>query len=395
MNDDGLLIADVLGAMGLLVAQRVEGERFRWIGTPPPWAEDFGCTVDGPCELAASFAFMGLFLHDAKAFWANAEGAATISSSPWSEPDVNGVDHQLEAVAMRLPSGGGGESGRGADDDAVEVVAVAGAGADFVQTQSILQAARERRLAVDRELAVQRQVEQQLRLRVEQRTVELARTNEQLRTLAAQVGLAEQRERHRLAVGLHDHVGQLLAVAKLRASAERANAADPSQRERMDGLLDVMNQAIDATRTLTFELSPPMLYELGLVATLASLVEQTSRQHTTIACVFRDDEEPKAVAQDVEVVLFQIARELINNVLKHAKATRLVVETRAESGSMVMSVTDDGTGFDERVLHEPVVGVGGFGLYSVRERMDYLGGRLEVDTRPGAGTTVRVHAPTV
>jgi len=386
VNDDTSLIADVLGAMGLLVAKRVDGG-FRWIGTPPPWSEDFGCAASEPCDLISSFAFMALFLHDAEAFWAEAEGAATISSAPWSEPDRVGVDHQLEAVAMRLPTGSG------ADDEAVEVVAVAGAGADFVQTQSILQAARERRLAVDRELAVQRQVEQQLRLRVEQRTVELARTNEQLRTLAAQVGLAEQRERHRLAVGLHDHVGQLLAAAKLQAAAERAAAADPAQRERLGALLEVMDKAIDATRTLTFELSPPMLYELGLVATLASLVEQIARQHASIACVFCDDGEPKEMSQDVEVVLFQVARELINNALKHAAATRLVVETRAEPGVLVMAVTDDGVGFDERVLHEPVVGAGGFGLCTVRERMDHLGGRLEVDTRPGAGTTVRVQVP--
>jgi len=96
----------------------------------------------------------------------------------------------------------------------------------------------------------------------------------------------------------------------------------------------------------------------------------------------------------VEVVLFQVARELINNVLKHAQATRLVVETRAgtgaEGGAMVMSVTDDGAGFDGQVLQEPVVGAGGFGLYSVRERLEHLGGRMEVDTRPGAGTVIRV-----
>ncbi len=349
MNDDTTLIAGVLGAMGLLVAQRVEGA-YRWVGTPPPWAEAFGCTADGPCDLAEAFAFMGLFLHDAEAFWADAQGEATISSAPWSEPDAQGVEHQLEAVAMRL-SGGPGVAGAPGRD----VVAIAGAGVDFAQTQSILQAARERRLTVDRELAVQRRVEQQLRLRVEQRTVELARTNEQLRTLASQVGLAEQRERHRLAIGLHDHVGQLLAAAKLLAEAERADAVDPAARERLTRLLTVMNQAIEATRTLTFELSPPMLYELGLVATLASLTEQIGRQHPSIACVFRDDGEPKAVPQDVEVVFFQIARELINNVLKHAQATRLVVDTRAVGGELVLSVTDDGAGFDAQTLTEPVL----------------------------------------
>lgn len=389
MSNDAAMVAGVLHAMGLLVAERLPDGSFRWVYPPPPWAESFGCTADGPCDLAAAFAFMGLFLQDAEVFWERAEGAATITSAPWSEPDAHGVEHQLEAVAMRLLPAGAGE------DDAAEVLAVAGAGADIAQTQSILQAARERRLAVDRELAVHRQVEQQLRLRVEQRTVELARTNEQLRALASQVALAEQRERHRLAVGLHDHVGQLLAAAKLGVSAAKPAAADAEQQQRLARVLDALNQAIDATRTLTFELSPPMLYELGLVATLASLVEQTAARHPQVAFSFRDDDAVKPLAQDLEVVLFQVARELIGNALKHANATRMDITTGVDGGRLVLSVSDDGVGFDPRVLDEPVVGPGGFGLYSVRERLQGLGAGLEVETGPGAGTVARVVAPLI
>ncbi|MEE9405096.1 MAG: sensor histidine kinase [Algisphaera sp.] len=383
MNEKHPPTANVLRAMGLLVAERCDlsPTGYRWLADPPPWAQAFGCTPQAPCDLANSFAFMDLFLEDAVAFWNQAQGPATLSSASWSEPDDVGVNHQLEAVALRL-----------VDPDA-EIVAIAGAGADFEHTQGILQAARDRRLSVDRELAMQREVEQQLRLRVEQRTAELARTNERLRAMGSQVALAEQRERHRLAVGLHDHVGQLLAAAKLRIAAERARAEDPTLTQGLTEVLDVLGQAIDATRTLTFELSPPMLYELGLVATLASLVEQMGRRHPGIDCVFRDDGDDRNPTQDVEVVLFQVIRELINNALKHAQASQLVVETRREGANMVLTVTDNGAGFNVAQLEEPVVGPGGFGLYSVREQLMHWGACLEVESAPGAGTVARVVAP--
>ena len=389
MNDHASLVACVLRSMGLLVALRCEEAEtgFRWLGEPPPWAESFGCVPGGECDLVGAFAFMDMFVDDADAFWDEgrdgARGEASLHSAPWSEPDDAGVIHQLEAVALRLSS------------PAADVIAIAGAGADFSQTQSILQAARERRLAVDRELAVQRQVEQQLRLRVEQRTAELARTNEQLRTMGSEVALAEQRERHRLAVGLHDHVGQLLAAAKLQVGAQRirdqrTGDAGADRAAALTEVLDVLGQAIDATRTLTFELSPPMLYELGLMATLASLVDQVSQRHPGVACTFRDAGETSMVGQDAEVVLFQVVRELISNALKHGQPSRLVVDARREGRELVLTVTDDGVGFDVAKLAEPVVGAGGFGLFTVRERLEQLGGRLEVESAVGSGTTARV-----
>ena len=413
--------AAVLRAMGLLVAGRsprhgaggaeAEAEAgagagagsasaagpggFAWLCDPPPWAESFGCVPGGACDLAGSFAFMGLFLEDAEAYFATGrtgqtdaagDDTATLRSAPWSEPDPLGVTHQLEAFALRLT------------DPAAEVVVVAGAGTDFAQTQSILQAARERRLAADRELAVRREVEAELRLRVEQRTADLGRSNVQLRELAAQVGLAEQRERHRLAIGLHDHVGQLLAAAKLRCAALRAaaaggRAAGADLPGELTAVLGVLDRAISATRTLTFELSPPMLYELGLTATLASLVEQIARAHPALACACRDDGADKPLAGDLEVLLFQVARELINNVLKHANASRLTVTTRRDGDELCLTVSDDGAGFDPAVLERPVVGPGGFGLYSVRQRLAQRGAGLTVDTRPGAGTAATVRAP--
>lgn len=409
--NDATLLAGVVHAMGLLVAARDEavaggcggdpggnpggdsgggsgGGGFAWVGRVPGWAERFGCATDGACDLRGSFAFLDFFLEEAEAWWGEAAGPTSagvptaeavpgageipgvgvLRSEVWAEPDRDGVEHQLEAVALRV----GGQG----------VVAIAGVGLEFSQARSILQTARERRLAMDRELAVRQLVEDQLRQRVAQRTAELDQSNRQLRSLASEVALAEQRERHRLAIGLHDHIGQLLAVTKMRLASETARQSDAETKQRLGDTVQLIGQAIDATRSLTFELSPPMLYEMGLVPTLASLVEQTASHYAPLACEFEDDGQPKPLPTDVQVLLFQVARELITNTLKHAEAGRLEVRTERREREMVLVVKDDGRGFDPALLDRPVVGRGGFGLLSVRERLAHFGATMQVDSRP-------------
>ena len=381
---DATLLAGVVRAMGLLVAVRQGdgpvGERggFAWVGQLPPWAEGFGCVADQPGNAVESFAYLAFFTDEAHDVWAE-RGASRLDSDVWSEPDLYGTDHQLEAVALRM--------------DSRDVLVVSGVGTEFAQTQSILQTARSRRLAVDRELAVRQMVEAELRQRVEQRTAELDQSNKQLRVLASKVALAEQRERHRLAIGLHDHIGQLLAVVKMQLSSERARAGDPAARARLEDTLKLLEDAIGSTRTLTFELSPPMLYELGLPATLASLIEQVQAREPTLACGFEEDAHDKLLPDDVEVLLFQVVRELITNTLKHAEASRLEVKMTREDGRVVLRVIDDGRGFDPETLNRPVVGPGGFGLFSVRERLADFGAGLRVDSRPGGGTRVTIEVP--
>lgn len=363
--------------MGLLVIAQapdapVGDERFVWVGRLPDWAERFGCAIEEPCEPTQHFTFLDFFLDEARDWWASQpedSADATLRSEVWAEPDRDGTDRQLEAVALRV-------AGQG-------VLVIAGVGLEFSPAQSILQTARERRLATDRELAVRQLVEEQLRQRVAERTAELDASNQQLRALASEVALAEQRERHRLAIGLHDHVGQLLAVAKMRVSSETARCSDPESKNRLEDTIGLLADAIDATRSLTFELSPPMLYELGLIPTLSTLVEQTGERHAPLVCTFEDDGQPKPLETDLAVLLFQVVRELITNTLKHAQATRLKVSSRRLEQQMELVVEDDGRGFDVEQLGRPRVGKGGFGLLSVRERLSPFGASLRVTSTPG------------
>ncbi|HYE31465.1 MAG TPA: PAS domain S-box protein [Methylomirabilota bacterium] len=212
---------------------------------------------------------------------------------------------------------------------------------------------------------------------------------EQLQTLASNLSLSEERERRRIATNLHDRIGQSLAFAKLKLSALAKTS--PNATDAINEVRDLIEQAIGDTRSLTFELSPPVLYELGLPAALEWLARKIQREHG-IATRFHDDGLPKVVDEDIRVVLFQAVRELLVNVVKHARATHAQVLLRRESDALRIIIEDDGVGFDPAKMAGGSDG-SGFGLFSVRERLDYLGGRVKIRSEPGLGTRVTLLAP--
>jgi PAS domain S-box-containing protein len=212
----------------------------------------------------------------------------------------------------------------------------------------------------------------------------------QLRRLASELSLSEERERRRVAVELHDGVGQLLALIKIKLAGQREAGED-------GGLLEVLalvDQAIAQTRSLTFELSPLVLHELGFEAALEWLAAQL-RDQLKIEVEFRDDGLEKVLSEELQVALFQAARELLHNVAKHAQASRVTVSVQREDGQMRVSVADDGVGFNPVEQAQRRGTQRGFGLFSIRERLRHLGGRAEITSAPGRGTQVSLSAPLV
>jgi len=178
-----------------------------------------------------------------------------------------------------------------------------------------------------------------------------------------------------------------MKLAALRESVSAA--ADAGDVGEVLGLLD---QSIRDTRHLTFELSPPILYDLGLEAALEWLVEQYREDHG-ILCEFEDDGLPKPLDEDVRVHLFRAVQELLVNVAKHARPHSAKVATRRDGGSVRVEVKDDGVGFETSEARSLGEGSGGFGLFSVRERLGHMGGRFEIESEPGKGTRVTLVAP--
>lgn len=217
---------------------------------------------------------------------------------------------------------------------------------------------------------------------------------ENLRSLASSLSLAEERERRRLAVYLHDQIGNTLALTNIRLRELQKAVPDrpgfpKEELEKIGGLLE---QAIGDTRSLTFKISSPILYELGLEAALEWLTEQVQHDHG-IAARFVADGRPGTLADDVKVILFQAVNELLVNVVKHSRARNLEVSCRHEEGYVKVEVGDDGVGFEPPQTGLPRSRTGGFGLFSICERLRPFGGRLEVQSDPGAGTHVILTVP--
>lgn len=215
--------------------------------------------------------------------------------------------------------------------------------------------------------------------------------SEQLRALASELTLAEQRERRRLAEMLHDNLQQLLVGAKFRLT-RLGRTGDAEVRRASDEVQDLLDESIECSRTLTGELSPPILHQAGLSPALGWLVVWMQQRHA-LAVELQTDESAEPRSEEVRVLLFQSARELLFNVVKHAKVNKARMRLRRAGEQIELAVSDDGVGFDPSAVIPRAGRPGGFGLFSIRERLDLLGGRLEIDSAPGGGSRFRMLVP--
>lgn len=213
-----------------------------------------------------------------------------------------------------------------------------------------------------------------------------------LRSLGSELSLAEERERRRIAGDLHDHACQGLALSKLKLQAilDRALPADMQTLQQICGSL---NETIEDIRELTFDLSSPTLYKFGLEAALEELLQDRLRAEHKVRHRFSDDGRPKPLAPDVRVLLFQSVRELLINVIKHAHASKVRLDISRDGDSISVIVADDGVGFDVEEVWLASARRRSVGLFNVHERLDYIGGRLEIDSRPGGGSRFTLTAP--
>jgi signal transduction histidine kinase len=207
-----------------------------------------------------------------------------------------------------------------------------------------------------------------------------------LRSLAAEISLIEARERQRLATELHEHIGQVLAFAQIKLGL-MSEEATPGLLPMLREVREHIDHSIKYTRSLTFELSPPVLYELGFEAALEWLAKQI-RDSTGIKVEVQRENFPLQLPEEARILLFSVVRELLTNVVKHAQASQVKIFLGQEGGNLRVQVDDDGVGFELAPS-----GAAGFGLFSIRERLARIGGSLEVKSQVGRGTSVGVTVP--
>lgn len=214
---------------------------------------------------------------------------------------------------------------------------------------------------------------------------------EQLSFMALEMSLIEENQRRQLATTLHDQVGQLLALAKIKLGALKTAATLDECGRSVDEIRKLLEQAINSSRSLTFELSPSILYELGFEVAVQALCEKFQQQHG-LRFEFVSDREPKPLSDDTSILLFRAVRELLVNIVKHAEAGSVHVSCRRDGTRMLIVVADDGSGFEQSSVITRPPGARGYGLFSIRENLHHLGGEMTVDSALGCGTRVTLTA---
>jgi two-component system sensor histidine kinase UhpB len=201
---------------------------------------------------------------------------------------------------------------------------------------------------------------------------------------SARVALtAQETERQRLAAELHDEIGQTLTAAAIRIEHSADSGADsPADLRQVAG---TVREALDEVRRISRELRPEALDDLGLVNALISLCSRVARQSEIR--IERQFERPPELTPELELVIYRVAQESLTNVIRHAEASEAAVSLRRDGQRLMLSVADNGRGLP---IHMPARTAG---LSGMRERARLVQGRLAIESKPGAGTTVRLDAP--
>jgi PAS domain S-box-containing protein len=233
-----------------------------------------------------------------------------------------------------------------------------------------------------------RRLNEQLELQVAQRTEELRHTVDRLRQLTLELSQAEDRERKRIADILHEDVQQTLAAAKfhLNLLGRETRSAEESQ-EIVEQVKQMLKDAIERSRSLSHELSP-VLYQVDLTEALSWLAHHMQRKHGMTVRV--EAHGPvDSPSEPLKAFLYKVAQELLFNVVKHAGVNEARIRMRRLGPCLYLSVVDQGRGFDPEKLE----GAAGFGLLSIRERVQLLGGRMKIRSVPGAGSRLLIAVP--
>lgn len=215
---------------------------------------------------------------------------------------------------------------------------------------------------------------------------------ERLKKLVNELSLAEERERRRIAVGIHDNIAQNMAMMKLYLEQVRRDLDPDKDNQTFSDVFACIDRAIDDARHLTFDLGSSTLYISGLEPALVEWLEEEVQAKHGLVTEFEGRDVPDSLDEDLRVLVFRMVRELLVNVVKHAKAQQVKVSVCRTDCGLDVSVRDDGDGF---VLGEDSTPSkeGSYGLFSIQERLDCLGGAMDVQSEIGHGTCVTLRVP--
>lgn len=226
---------------------------------------------------------------------------------------------------------------------------------------------------------------------LDQSKTRLLQYREELRRLVTKLSLAEEQVRRQIATEIHDDLGSSHVSVLNNLKQIRANLPERARVDKVDETISMMQRIILKARKLTFHISSPILYEVGLGAALKHLGDNLFAEQG-ILFHYRGKLSDQEIDNNVTILLYQIVKELFVNVLKHAGASKVTVNLRRGPEKVTVIVEDDGVGFSEpfRKRNEDD---NHFGLFSIRERLNYIGGSIQVLSEPGKGSTIYISTP--
>jgi signal transduction histidine kinase len=230
-----------------------------------------------------------------------------------------------------------------------------------------------------------------LEAKVKERTRKLTQANELLKQYGHRITQVQEAERKRIAYELHDDTAQYISILKMQINAliNSGEIQNPRILEKLQFLERDSDRAFQDVRRYSHELRPTALEHMGLQAALEQISEDYNKIGQLSIEVNVGGSEPK-LSEEVKLGFFRIAQEALNNIRKHAKASKAIIYLSFQEYRLEMSVSDNGTGFDVKEARNRSSDQGSLGLLSMRERADLIGARLKIESQPGQGTTVRV-----
>jgi signal transduction histidine kinase len=214
----------------------------------------------------------------------------------------------------------------------------------------------------------------------------------QLQSLTSELSLIEERERRQIATKLHDHVGQVLTMIGIKVEELYAKIGTSTCDSLVPGIRELVGQTIKSIRSIMFALSPPILYELGLEEAIEWLAEHFSQEYQ-IKIQVSKDEQPKPLKGERNIILFQSLKELLSNIVKHSQATIVKISIQRACNDFRIIVEDNGIGFDINLIDHNKNKIKGYGLFTIYERLEYVGGSMLIESNISQGTKITLLMP--
>jgi PAS domain S-box-containing protein len=222
---------------------------------------------------------------------------------------------------------------------------------------------------------------------------QLKKNHEQLRALAFKLSSIEERERKHIAEGIHSSIIQPLVFLDVKVKSLGKITKDTKLTEAYRQMRTILAELIEKSRTFTFDLSYPILYELGLESAIEEWLRTEIKDKHKIAVEFKAETQSKDLDQNIVTFLFKSVKELLINIVKHAKANNVKVSVAGKQNNIILCVEDDGCGFESFHSGKKHKSLTGFGLFNIREQVTHLGGEVSIDSKAGIGSKITLTVP--